>query len=110
VCASTDLEVRLNARLAAGERLLAGASIVASAEDHRPWQSSRDLWVGATAKALAGLVDDNLIRTFSRAATPPPGEGTLAEDFPVELEAVREAMAVLVRMRSQADRGTPHER
>jgi hypothetical protein len=97
-----SLESEINARLAAAERLLASASLVGDRSDHALWRTSRALWVKATIDDLRGHVGEEVIRTFERAVMPPPGEGILAEDLPVELEAIRESMAVLLGIRSQA--------
>jgi len=98
--APTELEAEINARLAAGERLLASASMIGHRDEHRLWQTSREMWAQATVARLAGHVNEQAIRTFGRAAAPPPTEGSVAEDLPLELEAVRNGMAVLVGLRS----------
>lgn len=108
--APNDLAVTINRRLAGGERLLASGAMVGDAGELRLWRSSRDLWAGTVTKELAGAVDEAIIRTFSRAVTPPPGEGDLAEDLPIELEGVRGAMAVLIGIRSQLPLAEPAPR
>jgi hypothetical protein len=99
-----EVEVEINVRLAAAERLLASAAMVGDQVEHRLWQGSRNLWTTATAKALEGKVDENVVRTFNRATTPPAGEGTVSEDLAVELDAVRHGMAVLIGVRAQMQR------
>ncbi len=109
---STELVATINARLAGAERLLASAAMFLDPEEHRLWRSSRDLWVTATKRDLEDHVDETVIHTFQRAVTPPPGEGTTVEDLPIELEAVRHGMAVLIGLRSQLQRdvqGPPPE-
>jgi hypothetical protein len=105
--ASTDLEAEINARLGAAERLLASAALVGDAAEHHFWRASRDLWVEGTVRGLREKVDESVVRTFGRAVTPPPGEGSISEDLPVELEAVRHGMAVLIGVRSQAAQTEP---
>ena len=106
--ATTGPAAEITMRLHAAERLLASARMVGDAADHRFWQRSRDSWVAATVRALQGHVGESALQSFKRAAAAPPGEGSVAEDLPVELEAVRSAMAVLVGMRSQGT-GSPGE-
>jgi hypothetical protein len=77
--------------------------MVGDTDDHRLWRASRDLWVAATEHDLAAL-DEHSRDTFSRATSPPPGEGTIAEDLPVELECVRQGMAFLIGLRAQTQR------
>ena len=98
---SAELVAQIGARLAAAERLLASAAVVGDADDHRLWRSTRDLWARATAGDLTEGLGENVARSFSRAVMAPPGEGSVAEDLPVELEAVRRGMAVLIGVRSQ---------
>jgi hypothetical protein len=102
------LEAEIRARLAAAERLLASGAMVGDTDDLHLWRGSRDLWAAATTRSLtAGTVHENVIHTFQRAVTPPPGEGIIAEDLPVELEAVRHAMAILIGVRAQLQRDVP---
>jgi hypothetical protein len=102
---SSDLTAKVSTRLAAAERLLSSAAMVGDAEDHRYWRSSRDLWVSGTVRDL-GIIDAETAATFRRAATPSAGEGTIAEDLPVELEAIRSGMAVLLATRSGTDQAS----
>ncbi len=105
-----ELEAEINARLAAAERLLASGAMVGDPDEQRLWRSSRDLWIATTTTALQGKADEHAIRAFRRAATPPPGEGKVSEDVPLELEAVRNGMAVLIGVRSQVQRDVPQPR
>ncbi len=99
--AGSDLVARINGRLAAGERLLKSARMVMDTDEHRLWRSSRDLWVDGSIRDLES--HENVAGTFRRAATPAAGEGTIAEDLPVEMEAVRHGMAVLIATRARLD-------
>jgi hypothetical protein len=105
--AHSQLEGEINTRLAGAERLLASASRVGDAADHRFWRASRDLWAESTARGLRlADVDEGFASTFTRAVTPPAGEGSVTEDLPVDLEGVRHGMALLIGLRA---RGTSAE-
>ncbi len=99
----SELEAAINARLRAAERLLASATTISDTAEHRLWQGSRELWVTATTGALAGRVDENVLRTLERATGMTTSEGSLEEDLPRELEAVRRGMAVLIGIRASLD-------
>jgi hypothetical protein len=107
---TSSLEWEIGAGLAGAERLLASAAMVGDGDDHTLWKASRELWVKSTIENLDGAAAEGSIRTFARAVTPPPGEGSVAEDLPIELEAIRAGMAVLIGMRSQAASATPADR
>jgi hypothetical protein len=100
-------DVEINSRLAGAERLLASAAMVGDIGEHRLWRASRDLWTAATLRGLEATADESSVRAFQRAITPPPGEGTVSEDLPVELEALRRGMAVLIGVRAQMQRDVP---
>ena len=107
---TSDLEPEINARLAGAERLLASAAMVGDGQDHALWRASRELWVRGTSDALEAQVDAGVMGAFARAVTPPPGEGSVAEDLPFEMEAIRRGMAVLIGIRSQAVSAPPDAR
>lgn len=107
VASASELDADINARLAAAERLLASSAWVSDAAEHRLWQMSRDLWVEGTIRALLPKLNVGFAGTFKSTVVPRTGEGTITKDLPVELEGVRQGIALLIALRTRTDRAAP---
>jgi hypothetical protein len=89
-----------------GEKLLGDAAAIGDQESFRFWQLRKASWVADTVATLRDDIDIETLMTVECALRPPPGEGEIYEDLPVELEGLRRGLAVLVGLSEQtAKRG-----
>jgi hypothetical protein len=98
---TVEPERMLTSRITRGERLIDGASMVAGAEDFQLWRAQRRAWSIETCRELTEQRGRSTAQAFERIAGEAPCGGLLAEDLPLELQRVREALDVL---RSLAER------
>jgi hypothetical protein len=91
----------LASQIARGERLVGLSSMVGNAEDFQVWRAQRRAWSIHTCRVLAEERGESTAQAFERVAGEAPCGGLLAEDLPLELQRVREALDVL---RSLAER------
>jgi hypothetical protein len=91
----------LASQIARGERLIGMSSMVGNAQDFQVWRAQRRAWSIETCQAVAERRGPSTAQAFERVAGEAPCGGVLAEDLPLELQRVREALDVL---RSLAER------
>jgi hypothetical protein len=91
----------LASQIARGERLIGLSSMVGNAQDFQVWRAERRAWSIQACRAVAEKRGSSTAQAFERVAGEAPCGGLLAEDLPLELQRVREALDVL---RSLAER------
>jgi hypothetical protein len=85
----------LASQIARGERLIDASRMVGSAEDFQLWRAQRRAWSIETCRTLTEQRGSSTAHAFERVAGEAPCGGLLAEDLPLELQRVREALDVL---------------
>ena len=95
----------LAAHIATGERLIGMSMMVGDHQDFHVWRTHRTAWASETRTALATHRGDAPARTFERVASEAPAAGMLAEDLPLELQRVREALDILRSLDAQPHQG-----
>jgi hypothetical protein len=85
-----------------GQELLKGAAMVGDRDDHRSWKTRRDRWAYDTAEALTAMTSAGVRQSFERAVRGRTAEGDVAADLTVELDGLRQGLAVLVGLSDKA--------
>jgi hypothetical protein len=85
----------LASQIARGERLIEMSSMVGNAQDFQLWRAQRRAWSIETCRVVSEERGSSTAQAFERVAGEAPSGGLLAEDLPLELQRVREALDVL---------------
>ncbi len=78
-----------------GERLVLDAQMVGDAEDHRLWQIRRATWISHAVRTLEPAVTSDTLSNFVSTVTRYAGGKHYGESLPIELEGLREGLAML---------------
>jgi len=87
-------------QISRGEALIHDAKMVGDAQDHRLWQMRRATWVSHTVDALAPIFDATTLNRFAMTVARYVG-GEHFESLPIELENLRDGLAMLNRPSDQ---------